>query len=536
MSSVTTLSRPYAKAAFELARADDALAEWWQQVETALGPLCALAEGEAIDLAAALDALIAAAEALCGTAIWAEADGRGLAGFVEDLREAAQAEPVLLDPADVPAMLRDAMDQISVRPPWGGHPRIAIYGLIEARMSRADLVICGGLTEGSWPAPPATDPLIAPAVLRALGVPGGDFRIGLAAHDLAAALGAPEVVLSHSRRDVGGPVIASRFVLRVKAMLGEQLAAHVESAAPDLARALDAADPDPPHPRPQPMPSAEQRKVDISATALDRLRSDPYQFYASKILRLNALEAIDEEPTPAWKGTAVHRILEEWSKKFQCQPGTLLPLAQGMLLDLSGHPFMRGLWQPRLMAGLQWLEEEQLRLVGEGREILLTEKSGEMRFDGVTVTAKADRIDRLPDGSLAIVDYKTGTPPSPMMVEKGFALQLGTTGLIAQAEGFEGVSGEPTHFEYWSLARDAKRGKDAFGHRTEPILDGKKRSGIPRDEFLEKSAEYLEDAIDRWIVGNEPFTARLNPDLGGYNDYDQLMRLDEWQGREGDAS
>jgi len=123
-----------------------------------------------------------------------------------------------------------------------------------------------------------------------------------------------------------------------------------------------------------------------------------------------------------------------------------------------------------------------------------------------------------------------------MMVEKGFALQLGTTGLIAQAEGFEGVSGEPTHFEYWSLARDAKRGKDAFGHRTEPILDGKKRSGIPRDEFLEKSAEYLEDAIDRWIVGNEPFTARLNPDLGGYNDYDQLMRLDEWQGREGDAS
>jgi ATP-dependent helicase/nuclease subunit B len=34
-------------------------------------------------------------------------------------------------------------------------------------------------------------------------------------------------------------------------------------------------------------------------------------------------------------------------------------------------------------------------------------------------------------------------------------------------------------------------------------------------------------------LGSEPFTARLNPDLAGYSDYDQLMRLDEWLGRGG---
>jgi len=33
-------------------------------------------------------------------------------------------------------------------------------------------------------------------------------------------------------------------------------------------------------------------------------------------------------------------------------------------------------------------------------------------------------------------------------------------------------------------------------------------------------------------LGSEPFTARLNPNLPGYDDYDQLMRLDEWVGRE----
>ncbi len=520
---------PLGNAAFERARkrSDDGLAQWWQGVAEMFAPLAAMGDAEEVDLAEVLDCLAATAEKLCGTRIWGEADGRVLASFVEELREAARAEPAVLDPAEIPAMLRDAMDQQSVRPPWGGHPRIAIYGLIEARMSRADLVICGGLTEGSWPASASSEPLVAPAVLRGLGVPGGDFRIGLAAHDLAAALGAPEVVLSYAVRDVGGPVIASRFVLRVKAMLGDQFESHRETEAVKLARALDDTDPAPPYPRPEPRPDAEQRKVDISATALDRLRSDPYQFYASHILKLRSLDAIDEEPTPAWKGTVVHDILEKWEKRHKCAPGTLQPLALEELGKLSGHPFMRGLWQPRLMAGLEWIEQEQAGLVEAGREVLLVEKSGGMMFNGVKVTAKADRIDRLPDGTLAIIDYKTGTPPSASMVEQGFALQLGTTGLIAENDGFDGVSGTPTHFEYWSLSR----GKEGFGYRVEPIPEGRRKSGIPREDFLHESARYLGEAIDTWITGDEPFTARLNPDLGGYNDYDQLMRLDEWQGR-----
>src|SRR5690606_35136931 len=109
--------------------------------------------------------------------------------FIEELREADTGIGLRLDPADLHAALRDAMERVSVRPPWGGHPRVAIYGLLEARMGRADLVVCGGLVEGVWPASPAPDALLPPAVLRALGVPGADFRIGLSAHDLAAALG-----------------------------------------------------------------------------------------------------------------------------------------------------------------------------------------------------------------------------------------------------------------------------------------------------------------------------------------------------------
>ena len=133
-------------------------------------------------------------------------------------------------------------------------------------------------------------------------VPGADFRIGLAAHDLAAALGAPEVVLSYAQRDDGAPVIPSRFVLRIKAMLGELAAKHEEREPVHLARLIDDAAPATAYPRPKPMPSAEQRQVDIAVTGLDRLRSDPYQFYANSILRLRMLDPLDAFPSASLRG------------------------------------------------------------------------------------------------------------------------------------------------------------------------------------------------------------------------------------------
>lgn len=505
------------------------LADWWTGVEDLLSPLFAF-DGEP-PLADLLDQLAQTAEALCGEALWGDADGRALSAFVEELRDPARDADTTLDPRELHAVLRDAMDRVAVRPPWGGHPRVAIYGLIEARMSRADLVICGGLVEGKWPGAATPDALLPPAVLRALGVPGADFRIGLAAHDLAAALGAPEVVLSHAQRDEGAPVIPSRFVLRVRAMLGRKLAAeHDEREAVRLARRIDEVAAAPAYPRPQPLPSAEQRRVDISVTGLDRLRSDPYQFYAGSILRLRALDGLDAEPSPAWKGTAVHDILDKWHKDGE-RPDRLLTIADEVLDTMSAHPLMRTLWRPRLVAALEWIAEQVIAQHGEGRRAIQTEIDGEIDWRGVRIHGRADRIDRLEGGALAVVDYKTGGPPSPKMVQEGFALQLGLVGLMAQRGGFTGISGEPERFEYWSLSRN--RDGTGFGYIKEPILEGRAKTGIPRDEFLTVTAAYLNDAIDKWILGGDPFTARLNPDLASYTDFDQLMRLDEWIGQLG---
>jgi ATP-dependent helicase/nuclease subunit B len=369
-------------------------------------------------------------------------------------------------------------------------------------------------------------------VLRALGVPGGEFRIGLAAHDLAGALGAPEVVLSWARRDEAGPVIPSRFVLRVQALLGELGEGHRETRAVELARQIDRASAAPSYPRPAPNPSAQQRDVALAVTAIDRLLSDPYQFYASAILRLRKLDALDAEPTAAWKGTVVHKVLERWHKAGG-RAGELLAIAAEELAEMRAHPLVRSLWWPRLERGLQWIDEQ---IAGQarktGRTVLKSEIKGAMTFAGVKVHGRADRIDMLEGDGLAVVDYKTGQPPSAAMVQQGFALQLGTLALIARAGGFEGVAGEPRGFEYWSLGK-AKERDTQFGYVKEPVLEGTKKTGLPRDEFLDRIEDYLRKAIETWITGDAPFEASLQPDLMGYNDYDQLMRLDEWQARGG---
>ena len=509
------------------------VADWWDEAEALIAPL---ADWPAqLSLAEALTTLSAVAEASAGIALWEREDGRALGTLIEDLRGHAEALGTLIEAADIGGILRDQMDEIAVRPGYGGHPRVAIYGLLEARMARADLVICGGLNEGSWPQSPGADALLAPAILRALGVPGAEFRIGLAAHDLAGALGAPEVVLSRALRDADGPTLPSRFLLRVEALLGEDLAKeHRETAIPALLPHLDRERPPaPPYPRPAPDPRPALRDVPIKVTALDRLLGDPYQFYAQAILDLRKLEplAVDPFSDPALRGTLVHDLLDKWHIARRSDPTVAIaPFAEAHFGAEQVHPLFRALWQPRLIAALERFEAWIDSAAAEGRVVLASEISGEMIFDGVKVMGRADRIDQLADGTLAIVDYKTGAPPGKKQVTAGYALQLGLLGLIAGGGQFarDGhvVIGDATRFEYWSLGRAKKEG--GFGEQTTPMKEEKARTGILPQDYLPFHADKLALAIREYIKGTRPFTARENPDYKGYNKYDQLMRLEEW--------
>ena len=506
-------------------KTDDSLVEHWRAFAQILEPLEG-AGGQMFDVV--LAQLRDVATALTDGAIWRGASGRELA---RNWDEVSASDLAALGRSDVSGILASFQEIFScavVRPPYGGHPRVAIYGLLEARLQQADLLICSGLNEGSWPQIAQPDPWLAPAIRRHLRLATLDRNIGLSAHDLATALGAREILLTRALRDRGGPSVASRFLLRINALTAGKLGTDDNSLA--LATLLDQPDKKTPfETRPLPMPNALQRLVPLSVTDFDQLKADPYSFYAKRILGLPVLEKVDAEPSYAWRGSMVHDILEKWFTQDDCAADALLQRAKDLLATDAIDPVLRALWQPRVAAGLRWIAEETGRLMAEeGRKVAIAEQPGEATIKGVKVRGRVDRIDRRVDGSLVVIDYKTGAPPSPKQINAGFALQLGLIGYMAEQDAIKGVSGIVTGFEYWSLAKK----KDALGHIVVPTSSKPNDNKKKWEDFIEFAMEHAENAIEKWILGDASFTAKLHPEFAPYGDYDQLMRLQEWHGRQ----
>ncbi len=502
-------------------------AEWWRGARTLLEPVARGFGAETATLTGLVACLREAADLLAGEEAWRGPAGRAAADLLTGLEAQAPSGPQAIAPGGFAPLLRMLMDEIAIRLlPRERHARLAIYGLMEARLQSADLMILSGLNEGTWPGLPAPDPWLAPRVRAELGLPGLERGIGVAAHDFGQALGAREVVLTRARRDARSPALASRFWLRLEAMTGERFPRDATLA--EWARALDGAAVPTPVDRPAPLPRKSLRPRQISVTEVDRLKADPFAFYARRILKLSPLDAVDADPSAAWRGTAVHGVLEAWAREDACDPERLLPRALMLLADPATHPLLRALWQPRLIAAFEWVAARTIADRAGGRAVLAVEGRGTTELSGIELTGRFDRIDRMPDGGLGIVDYKTGKAPSVAAVRGGFNLQLGLLGAIAEAGGFAGVAGAATAFEYWSLA---KKG-DAFGSVSTPADPAGKGGRILTDDFVRAARDSFAEAAARWLTGEEPFTAKLHPEFAPYAEYDQLMRRDEWYGRD----
>jgi ATP-dependent helicase/nuclease subunit B len=356
-------------------------------------------------------------------------------------------------------------------------------------------------------------------VRRKLGLPGPELRIGLSAHDFASLLCAKGVLLTRARRDGRSPTVSSRLLLRLEALTG---GLRRDEPLERLASALDRPERAAPVGQPAPVPPREDRPARMVVTALDRLKADPFAFYARAILGLTPLDPLEADQDARWKGDLVHDLLDKWQKEDGCDPDTLLGRADALLAADDIHPMLRALWGPRLREALATLAEEERKRRETGRVAIAAEIKGAATIAGVELEGRADRIDRMLDGRLAVIDYKTGHPPTRKQVEAGYALQLGLLGLIAEAGGFAGIAGEAGAHEYWSLAK--KNGNDRFGYVL--AVDGDDPAA-----FRARAHEVFADAVGKWLTGTEPFTAKLAPAFAPYGDYDQLMRLEEWIGR-----
>lgn len=502
-----------------------ALVNWWDNAATQLEPLSTLAERREIDLVLLAGAVRQVGDALCGDRLWSGTDGRALATLVETLETGGGIfGRFAVDEA--PALIAALLSDIAVRPAYGGHPRLAILGPLEARLQRADLMILGGLNEGTWPGRAAPDPWLAPAIRTRLGLPGLARAIGLAAQDFTGALGAREVLLTRARRDASAPLVPSRFWLRLQAFTN----IATDDRLLLLARRLDSRGVQTPGERPRPTPPLLKRPHRLSVTEVDTLKADPFAFYARRILRLAALDPLDQDPTAATRGNRIHDVMEAWIESGGGSLERLEQLANAMLIaEGKQFPLLRALWAPRARRGLLWAGQMVHAREAEGWSPAAAEASGVLVLpNGIELRGRADRIDRHDDNGLAVIDYKTGRTPTGAQVKAGFASQLGLLlamaagGELATRAGVRVVPGRPAEVAYWKLS-----GGNEPGKVVDPL---KGKPAMTAAELVDFVLEHVEDLTTGLLLRETPFLPKVHQGLS-WGDYDHLARVPEWLDR-----
>ena len=512
-----------------------------KDLDSVTAPLTGLMAGKPVPFPDLLRAHVTMAEALAAddeadgaTRLWAGDAGEAAAGFVGELLNG----PEVLDEitgADYPALLETLMAGNQVRPRYGRHPRLHIWGLLEARMQQADVLILGGLNDGTWPPEAKPSPWMSRPMLAKFGLPSPERRLGQTAHDFSQAFAAPRVVLTRAERVDGTPTVPSPWLLRLDNLL-ERLGLKKGDENPfaaaepwlEWAEALDRPAESRQVTEPRPTPPVESRPRKLSVTRIETWVRDPYAIYAREILRLKPLDHIDAEPGPMERGIIVHEALDRFQKAHlgdlpDDALRRLLEIGRGVFDENLAHPGVEAFWWPRFERVAGWFIGYERDRRQAGFKTVGSEVMGELVIKGnageFLLTARADRIDLDAAIGLAIVDYKTGQAPSAKQVETFFSPQLSLEAAIAGKGGFDGIDPGPVaQLVYLELPGGREPGKE---------------KALKLD--VAKTAEGAVAGLTKWVREfDDPKTPYLSSPrvmfLQHYGDYDHLARVKEWRG------
>ncbi|HTR16427.1 MAG TPA: PD-(D/E)XK nuclease family protein, partial [Acetobacteraceae bacterium] len=420
--------------------------------------------------------------------------------------------------------------------------RVLIWGLLEARLQAVDVVVLGGLTEGVWPEIPEPGPWMSRAMRMTVGLPAPEEKVGQAAHDFVmAACSAPVAVLSVPGRRDGAPAVPARWVTRLEALLAGQGRTLPEHPATLWARALDrpVGAPAPVSP-PAPCPPVAARPRRLSVTAIETWLRDPYAIYARHVLGLEALRPLEESADHLDYGTIVHAAIcaflgdlpPHWPEDAADRMRAAMAAALGSAVL---RPALAAWWRPRLARIADWVAAaEQERRAHGPLAHLGAEVKGQHVFDGPAgpfrLVGRADRIERRFDSSIAILDYKTGSPPSNKDVAAGRAPQLTLEAFMAEAGAFgEELTGTVTELVYWHLTGGFEPGKARAlfrNARNDKTREAEKQKVA---ELTAAAGEKLARLIARFDDPGQPYLSQPNPAAPPrFSDYAQLARVGEW--------
>ena len=452
--------------------------------------------------------------------------------LLDELADSGAHLPVDLESYGL--LFADIGAELAVRGPMRSHPRLKILGLLEARLMPSDLALLGGLDETVWPPQSNADAFLNRPMRAELGLSSPERRIGQTAHDFAQAMGAPEVVITRAQKRGGSPTVPSRFLQRLAALAGavqwSQCKARGERALA-LARLIDGDNEEGERgKRPKPTPKLALRPTALSVTRIETLRRDPFSIYAERILQLKALDPIGAEMGARLSGVLLHEVLSSFVEDHP--RGRLVPGAEAELIERARAAFaelMRNAafraftWPRHEFAMQQFVHWENTRR--DDIADIDTEQYGKLALtldDGsiFTLSGVADRIEHRKDGSLIVVDYKSGRVPSQKEVKAGFSPQLTLEAAMIARGAFDKVRAKKV-----DQALYVKIGGASGVEQTVVKSD----KGDTFEDLVEQQFAELQKLLSQFRDETTAYVPRPYPQfVNAYGAYDHLARVKEW--------
>jgi len=297
---------------------------------------------------------------------------------------------------------------------------IQIAGPAESAGLNADAIWFLGASEDAWPSKGTTHPLLPLAVQREAGMPHATPQLDW---DLARAItarlliSAPVIHISFPRQTEASEGRPSRLIVQIA---GEPQLLPAELIAPTL-----------PDPATTPVEDFSRipfppGKVLGGAGVLTSQSQCPFKAFATARLAAQTWETAEAGLSPSQRGKLLHAVLHSiWAG-----PPDGIRIHQELLSIGDMKPFVinhvRRAVQRELSPAIRermprrYLELEELRLVRHvmewlqfeaariAFEVAETEAGRAVSIAGLAFELRLDRIDRLNDGSLLVIDYKTG--------------------------------------------------------------------------------------------------------------------------------
>ena len=293
--------------------------------------------------------------------------------------------------------------------------RVLMVPLHGVSLRDFDAAIIVGGDADHLPSPPQDVLFFANAVRRELGLATREQRAQQQLRDFASLLMAcPIVVLSWQSQINGESNLVSPWIQRLQLELKmtgpAELPRHEVQLAPVTLQALPSA---------MPLPSAPLLlPATLSASGYNTLVACPYQFFATRMLRLGSADELTDLPEKRDYGNWVHDLLLQYHQTV-AQQQTPVEERADLLERISEHVFDQVLlhepaalpylarWRKQIPAYLDWANAHQEAgwtfAFGERqRERVLSWGDGEIQLKG-----RLDRVDQNADGDWMVLDYKT---------------------------------------------------------------------------------------------------------------------------------